>query len=147
MCAVLIRSAVFEQIGLLPDSYFLGGEEADFAYRSNKHGFKVIYTPKSVCFHKTGYSTTQSDEYFYNRCRNRLLFIKRNYNKSTKLFCYFFYLFKNIGGRYIYYLIKNDENLVNNFKLSFIAFNHNLKESKIDRDHLKNAVNCINQRS
>jgi len=76
--AMMIARKVFERIGLLPECYFIGGEEADFAVRARRAGFGVLYVPDSCCWHKVGYSGRFDASTVYNRFRNSFLFLERN---------------------------------------------------------------------
>jgi len=55
--AMMVRTEVFEQIGLLDDRYFLYYEETDFARRSAEAGFECWYVPESRVVHYCGQST------------------------------------------------------------------------------------------
>lgn len=55
-CAMLVKKSVFEKIGLFDESFFFAYEDLDFCQRAKKAGFRVIYFPKAVCWHKEGAS-------------------------------------------------------------------------------------------
>lgn len=146
MCSVLIKKDVFKKIGLLPDCYFLGGEEADFAYRAKKSGFDVLYTPKSICHHKVGYSSIQSLEYIYNRYRNRLLFISRNFKGFKKSIRILYFVFRNIIIEKGLSIIRKEIFRDQKKRLASIAIEDNVKYSEIRIEHLKNAflkLDCL----
>jgi GT2 family glycosyltransferase len=50
--AALIRRDVFSQIGLLDERFFLLFEDVDFCLRARDIGWRVIYCPTSVVYHK-----------------------------------------------------------------------------------------------
>lgn len=82
-CLALVKAEVFEEIGLLPDAYFFGSEEWEFSLRARRAGFKLMYTPKAIIYHKVGRSHDHtSAKMLYNTYRNRILFVKRNYSKT-----------------------------------------------------------------
>lgn len=77
---LLVSRQVFEKIGFLDPDYFLYWEEADFEIRASKAGFKMMYVPDAVIWHKVSKTSGGSLEplhqyYFF---RNNLLFIKKN---------------------------------------------------------------------
>ena len=78
--AMIIRRELLEAIGLLPECYFLGGEEVDFAVRARKAKFKVCYvpSPEAYVWHRVGYSGRFDPAMVYNRFRNTFLFLERN---------------------------------------------------------------------
>ncbi len=53
----LVRTEVFEQIGLLDDAYFMYYEEVDFCHRASAAGFQTWYEPKSRVIHFVGQSS------------------------------------------------------------------------------------------
>jgi len=74
-CCVLIKREVFETIGLLDENYFLYWEDADFSVRAQQAGFKIVYQPKSIVWHKSsGSSGSGSQLHDYYLTRNRLIF-------------------------------------------------------------------------
>lgn len=75
-CCFMIRSDVLENVGLFDDRYFLYYEDADLSARIKKTGFKIIYEPKAVVWHKNAESSggSGSDLQDYYITRNRLLF-------------------------------------------------------------------------
>lgn len=75
-CCMLIKKEVFEKVGMFDDKYFLYYEDADLSIRAKKKGFKVIYVPKSLIWHKNAGSAGGSGSVLqdYYITRNRLLF-------------------------------------------------------------------------
>lgn len=73
---MIIKKEVFEKIGFFDEKYFLYLEDMDFCVRAKKAGFKIIYEPEAVIWHKNaasaGGSGSSLQEYFITR--NRLLF-------------------------------------------------------------------------
>ena len=84
---VLVKREVFEKIGLFDDKYFLYLEDMDFCVRAKKAGFKIIYEPKAVFWHKnaqsSGGSGSELQDYYISR--NRLLFAFKYAKIKTKL--------------------------------------------------------------
>ncbi len=75
-CCVLVKKDVFENIGMFDDKYFLYYEDADLCLRAKMKGFKIMYVPKSIIWHKNAGSAggTGSVLQDYYITRNRLLF-------------------------------------------------------------------------
>ncbi len=85
-CCVLIKRQVFETIGLLDPKYFLYWEDADFSHQANLAGFKTVYQPKSIIWHKSsGSSGSGSNLHDYYLTRNRLIFGFKYARFKTKL--------------------------------------------------------------
>lgn len=55
--SMLIRRQVFEQAGLMDESYFLYYEEVDFCLQANKAGWSCWYVPDSRVVHLVGQSS------------------------------------------------------------------------------------------
>lgn len=56
-CFMLIREQVIREVGLLDARYFLGVEDWDYCYRMAEGGWKILYVPKAVIYHKVGASS------------------------------------------------------------------------------------------
>jgi len=83
---MLIKRSVIEKVGYLPECYFASVEEMEFALKVSKEGYKILYNPNSIIFHKVGMSSSCSLKYRYNARRTRLLFIERNFPKPYQRF-------------------------------------------------------------
>jgi GT2 family glycosyltransferase len=78
-CAMLIRRSVLEEIGLLDERMFLYYEDSDYCMRARRHGFRVVYVPSSVVWHKVSSTTGRvKDLQLFYGTRNMLIFEKRN---------------------------------------------------------------------
>ena len=58
-CFILARRQVIEQVGVLDESYFMYGEEADWCYRFHEAGWKTLYTPAAEIVHLGGASSAR----------------------------------------------------------------------------------------
>jgi GT2 family glycosyltransferase len=73
---ILIRREIFEQVGLLDESYYMYAEEIDFCFRASEMGWKVAYTPLTSVTHLGGQSTSQrSSEMYVERRTSRIRFL------------------------------------------------------------------------
>ncbi len=57
---MLVRAAVFEEIGLLDEGYFLYFEEVDFCMRAKRAGWESWHVPEATILHDAGASTGAS---------------------------------------------------------------------------------------
>lgn len=75
-CCMLLKREVFERIGFFNEKYFLYYEDNDLCIRAKKGGFKIIFVPKAVLWHKNassaGGSGSSLQDYYITR--NRILF-------------------------------------------------------------------------
>jgi hypothetical protein len=74
-CSMMIRSSVFDRIGILDDRYYLYLEDLDFCLRAKKAGFTLRYVPSSVLWHVNAGSSARPGNLLqqYYITRNRLL--------------------------------------------------------------------------
>ncbi|HKI53608.1 MAG TPA: glycosyltransferase family 2 protein [Anaerolineales bacterium] len=81
---LLVRRAALDQIGLLDESYFIYGDEADLQYRLNKAGWKVTFLPDSSIIHFGGRSM---DRWKRRKMvyRGKMMFYKKNYGFLSTL--------------------------------------------------------------
>lgn len=104
--AMVIRSDVFQKIGLLPEEYFLYFEESDYCMRAKSAGLKVWFLPKAQLFHKVSRSIGYlSSVYLYYMIRNYRIFARKYLSLSARPFFWIFYLIIWIPG-YVFLTIK-----------------------------------------
>lgn len=77
-CLQMIPSSVVKKVGLMDEGYFLYSEDSDYCQRIIDAGYKLMYTPKSVIYHKVSASTgDRSPMQQRYMMRNNLYMIKR----------------------------------------------------------------------
>ena len=81
---LLVRRSALDKIGLLDESYFIYGDEADLQYRLNKAGWKVYFLPSSTIIHFGGRSM---DRWKRRKMvyRGKMMFYKKNYGFLSTL--------------------------------------------------------------
>lgn len=81
---MLVRRDAIAQAGPLDESFFLYGEDLDWALRMKQRGWKVMYYPEVTVLHYKGESSRQDSERatleFY---RSMLIFYRKHYAKNT----------------------------------------------------------------
>lgn len=115
-CMFLIKAAVIKEIGLLDSRFFMYREEIDWCLRAKKAGFKIIYFPEAIIWHKgnTSLGGRQSAFYLYYMTRNGLLIIKKHNRSKNKAHSYILFAYHNVLKELIRILIsgKNREKLL-----------------------------------
>lgn len=82
--ALLVRKDIFEKLGGFDEDFFMLFEEDDLCWRTWIAGYKVLYIPRAIVFHKSGALRSKEGNYknlFFSR-RNRITSLLKNY--STK---------------------------------------------------------------
>lgn len=74
-CCILFKREVIESIGILDKNFFLYSEDVDFSIRAKKNGFKILFAPESIIWHKNAGSSqgVGSKIHQYYQTRNRFL--------------------------------------------------------------------------
>jgi GT2 family glycosyltransferase len=80
-CAVLVKSQVFEELGLFDEDFFLYGEDVDLCLRATRAGFELIYVPDAVVWHKIEgiVKDRTSPMVLYHLARSRLLMLRKRF--------------------------------------------------------------------
>lgn len=77
-CYYCIPSSVIKIAGELPEEYFLYCEDTDYSTAVINNGYRILYYPQSVIYHKVNGSTgSNSDLYKYYTTRNKFYYIKK----------------------------------------------------------------------
>lgn len=76
-CALLIKVAVVEQVGMLDPRFFAYYEEAEWCVRASRAGFKILHVPQAKIWHKISPDAREaSPQVHYYMTRNRLLLLE-----------------------------------------------------------------------
>lgn len=90
-CLMLVNIEALKKVGLMDEKYFLYYEETDWNVKFRKYGYKVVYNPKSVIYHKVSSTTSKQNDivkYYYDR--NAYYFVMNNFGVLNKIFMYFY---------------------------------------------------------
>ena len=80
---MLVRAEAIQQVGLLDESFFMYGEDLDWAYRIRKAGWKIYYNPQVTVLHIKGASTRHSRRARYEFYRAMDIFYRKHYAATT----------------------------------------------------------------
>lgn len=83
-CSMLVKREVCNQVGLFDENFFLYVEEVDWCVRARKAGFKCLFVPSSIVYHKAWASVSLigacSKVFNYYNTRNFLYLIRKSFN-------------------------------------------------------------------
>jgi GT2 family glycosyltransferase len=92
----LFRRDILLKVGGFDISYLFGYEDIDVGWRLYLTGYKVLYVPEAVIYHKAGGSTRDRPgaarsrpEFYYLAKRNRIINLIKNYSLSNMFFSLF----------------------------------------------------------
>ena len=86
---VLVKSNVFQQVGLLDDGYFMYFEDVEFCHRAHKAGWEIVHNPEARVVHLRGGSSPVKEQ---TRLKKRIA--KYFYESRTR---YFYQTFGALG--------------------------------------------------
>lgn len=142
--ASLYKTSLLKEIGMFDEDLFAYYEDTDISFRTQLAGYKIIYNPKAIAYHKQGATSKKIPGFtVYQTFKNLpILFIK---NVPRKLlftigikfyFAYYLMLFNAIAKGSGKYAIKGSW-------MSFILGFKKLKERKYIQKHAKVSPNYI----
>lgn len=77
----IFRREVLEKVGLFDSDYFIYFEDTDLSWRARLAGYRLVFAPKSIVYHK--YMPRFSKRKLYLLERNRIATLLKNYSKRT----------------------------------------------------------------
>jgi GT2 family glycosyltransferase len=103
---MLIKTKLLDEIGLLDSDFFAYWEETDLCYRASRKGYKIIYSPYAIIWHKIGASSggISNPLRIYYITRNTFLFLKKHATLYETLLFSIFFSFYDLWFKTIIYL-------------------------------------------
>ena len=80
---MLVRAEALQQVGLLDESFFMYGEDLDWAYRIKEAGWKVYYNSQVTVLHYKRASSRHSRKANYEFYRAMHVFYRKHYAATT----------------------------------------------------------------
>lgn len=121
-CAVCIKRAVFEQIGLMDERYFIYYDETDWFARATAAGWRSVYVPWAKMWHKVsatmGESSPTTDYYMI---RNSFLFLSKNLTGLQRIVALTKAGFYNVRAIAAYTIKSQNGMRLNNRDAKFLA--------------------------
>ncbi len=153
--AALYKKTILEEIGLFDENFFAYMEDVDLAYRAKINGYKNIYCPKAIVYHKgSGTSGSKYNEFKIKiSARNNVWLVYKNLPIPQKILNIGF-LILGFSIKYLYFKRKGfgetylkgvREGLNNKNKIKKVKFkSKNIKNYlKIEWQLIKNTIKLI----
>lgn len=80
-----VRREAIERVGLLDETFFMYGEDIDWAYRVKRAGWKVVYHPEVIVWHIKRAASRKSQRAQFEFYRAMLIFYRKHYRNTTPL--------------------------------------------------------------
>lgn len=108
--AMMVPRSVVDEVGLMPEQYFLYYEEFDWSEQIKRKGYRIYYQPRSLIYHKESMTTGKSSplKTFY-LTRNRILFMRRNMPWPAQLLFSGYFILLTIPKNTLSYLLKGQK--------------------------------------
>ena len=114
--AIIVPRKVIDEVGEMPEVYFLYYEEHDWCEQIKRAGYTMYYIADSKILHKESVSTgNESPLKIYYLTRNRLLFMRRNFTGLPFLLGYSHFFIASIPKNIFRYLAKRRMDLLRAF--------------------------------
>ncbi|WP_432205371.1 glycosyltransferase family 2 protein (plasmid) [Cetobacterium somerae] len=115
-CLMFFNKKLLQDIGYLPEEYFMYFEDVDFSWATINKNKKIIYLPEIKIWHKVGKSSNllQSKNSYRLFNRNRLILAKK-YMGKFKFYKFRIFMYCRSFIKCILHLVKNKE-FVNTFE-------------------------------
>lgn len=129
--AMMVPKKIVDEVGVMPELYFLYYEEFDWCEQIKRKGYKVYYQYKSLIYHKESMSVGKKSilKTFYLN-RNRILFMRRNVKGLSFLGFIFYYTFFTVPKNTFTYLYNGESDHLKAFWKGYLwnISNHNIKK-------------------
>jgi GT2 family glycosyltransferase len=114
--AMMVPRRVVDEVGEMPEQYFLYYEEFDWSEQIKRKGYKIYYQPGSLIYHKESMTTGKSSplKTFY-LTRNRILFFRRNMSWSSRLLFTGYFVLLTIPKNTLSFLFKGQRDHLKSF--------------------------------
>lgn len=83
-CSFLARKKILDEIGYFDKDFFSYLEDADLSWRARLMGYKIMYVPTSIVYHR--HSATLSPLKYFLLEKNRNALLMKHYNVKTLIF-------------------------------------------------------------
>jgi GT2 family glycosyltransferase len=107
--AMMVPRRIINQIGMMPEFFFLYYEEVDWCESIKKAGYKIYFVPASRVYHKESMSIgKKSTLKTYYMTRNRLLYMRRNTSGFKKITWILFFLLFSLPRNALRFTLQRD---------------------------------------
>jgi GT2 family glycosyltransferase len=80
---MMVRRAAIDDVGMLDESFFMYGEDLDWAYRIKRAGWRVVYYPEVTVLHVKRASSRQSPRAQVEFWRSMEIFYQKHFAEKT----------------------------------------------------------------
>jgi GT2 family glycosyltransferase len=125
---MMVPKKVIDEVGPLPNDFFIYYEELDWSEQIKRKGYKIYYQPKSLIYHKESMTTGKASPFktFYHT-KNRILFMRRNVSlPNFVIFLSYFVCFTVPKNTATFLIKRQNQHLKSFWKGIMWHFNRNI---------------------
>lgn len=113
---MMVPRKVVDEVGALPEQFFIYYEEFDWSEQIKRKGYKIYYQPKSLIYHKESMTTGKASPFktFYHT-KNRILFMRRNVSWPGFLVFLGYFMFFTIPKNTFTFILKGQKEHLRSF--------------------------------
>ena len=113
---MMVPRKIVDEVGVLPEQFFIYYEEFDWCEQIKRKGNKVYYQPKSLIYHKESMTTGKSSPFktFYHT-KNRILFMRRNVSLPNFIIFLAWFVFFTIPKNTFTFFVKGQKEHLRSF--------------------------------
>jgi GT2 family glycosyltransferase len=113
---MMVPRKIIDEVGGLPEDFFIYYEEFDWCEQIKKRGYKVYYQPKSLIYHKESMTTGKASPFktFYNT-KNRIYYMRRNAPKPGLLVFFAYFTLFTVPKNTLSFLLKGQKDHLRSF--------------------------------
>jgi GT2 family glycosyltransferase len=117
----MLKSQLFEELGLYYPGYFLGLEDTEYCLRARKRGYRTVYVPSAKVWHKVGASVIKSDRSYADPA-SYYNFVRRNFPLPVYIYQLLLLPFVVLYWGVLYLIRRRDKRNARIFIRNFIRF-------------------------
>lgn len=107
--AMMVPRRVIDEVGMMPEFFFLYYEEVDWCESIKKAGYKIFIVPASKVYHKESMSIGKGSTLkTYYMTRNRLLYMRRNTTGFKKFTWILFFVIFSLPKNALMFTLRRD---------------------------------------
>ena len=128
--ALLINRKLFGKIGKFDETFFAYGEDVDWSFRARLQGYKFLYEPEAIVFHKGSVTGKRLSSFLqYLQFRNSMIIVIKNFPIGLFLRRFRFILIPLTVLHAAFYLLKRGykREVLDSFSFVFKNFRKLLK--------------------
>jgi len=93
---LMFKREILKKIGVFDELFFLYHEDSDLCWRIRLAGYKILFNPNAVMYHKYDFKRNNKKMMFLEK--NRLLLITKNYSTRTLIILFPIIIFSEVAS-------------------------------------------------